>query len=344
MAFSGVLVAWISALVPQSVSLILIIVILIKSIKQLKSAKTQTLIKRMYLITNVISIIGVTAFLSFMAISFLIYYTVLSSNKVISTIATSFSWIFIYSYWLMLLCILAMLLLRLWFTFKESVFEISKYQKWILIILYLTLIICSLGFTYRPQIIVQYMSAISVILYLTLTVYGMVLFANRMYALTKMRQSSLNQHNYDENEVYEPILNKNQMKILYTTTKYMTLLSIAIISTWVAAVLFIIMIVFMGSYGLNIYTMILIYYSMSVFCIDATINIICLYLQFPFNKVYYNKYCSWCGNCCTYLFTKMILRQMKQSAVELNGSGYIPPTSNQEQSQQKELDDEQQIY
>ena len=44
-------------------------------------------------------------------------------------------------------------------------------------------------------------------------------------------------------------------------------------------------------------------------CIDSVVNITCLYLQYPFNKKYYDQYCICAGNYCTYFLTKMALNQ-----------------------------------
>ena len=43
-------------------------------------------------------------------------------------------------------------------------------------------------------------------------------------------------------------------------------------------------------------------------CIDGTINIICLYLQFPFTQKYYNKYCMCFRDCCMYLIARNTFR------------------------------------
>ena len=122
----------------------------------------------------------------------------------------------------------------------------------------------------------------------------MILFAQKMYALTQLRASSINNGSLEFNGV--------QRKLLHTTTKYMTLLALAMISTWTVTIYSIIVNIFVITTNIN---HALIYTALnSIACIDSSINIICLYLQFPFNKNYYHKYCQCFGRCFVYLLTR----------------------------------------
>ena len=133
--------------------------------------------------------------------------------------------------------------------------------------------------------------------YLALSIYGMILFASKMSALTKLRQSSTVNGRVT--------FRKDQMKVLYITTKYVTLLSIAMISTCITLL--------MGMCGKIVDLTIGLYGSpyggveLMVQAIDCVINIVCLYLQFPSSRRYYEKYCGFCQKCFTYLVTRQVL-------------------------------------
>ena len=112
------------------------------------------------------------------------------------------------------------------------------------------------------------------LLYLGLSIYGMCLFALKMHKLSKL---------------IKPIDgNEQQKKLLYTTTKFVTLLSIAMTSTWI-----IILWALIGN-TLTIVTdsgnvIIRGFLELSLVCIDSTVDIVCLYLQYQFNIRYYLK-------------------------------------------------------
>ena len=101
-----------------------------------------------------------------------------------------------------------------------------------------------------------------------------------MYALTKMRASSRMCEN-------KPVFNQGQKELLHTTTKYVSLLSFAMISTWITGTLFALALnsLLGNAFGNEIFT----FSMMSINCLDGAINTICLYLQFRFSKKYYNR-------------------------------------------------------
>ena len=151
------------------------------------------------------------------------------------------------------------------------------------------------------------------------SIYGMYLFTEKMYALTKMRASSLNKGDPDK-------FNEQQRKLLYTTTKYLTLLSIAMLSTWISGIC---------SIPLNvIYSMdnqmadksTIIDILLLLACIDSMVNIICLYLQFQFNHDYYDKYCTCFGKICTYFLMKRISNEIEKERHEISQNGVILPS------------------
>ena len=77
-------------------------------------------------------------------------------------------------------------------------------------------------------------------------------------------------------------LNQHQKDFIYATKKYLTLLSIAILSI-VTNILFLVI----RNIAYNDRTT----FALS-WIIDLAINIICLYLQYPFNKDCHDKYCA----------------------------------------------------
>ena len=204
-----------------------------------------------------------------------------------------------------------MLLMRLYFSFKESVFAITEYQKWICLVLYsLSVVTIIVQWIIDIVYIHVIMLSLGALLYLGLSMYGMIIFVQKMYQLLKMRQSSIMAQNSNS----EMQLNQQQIALLYTTTKYTLLLSIAMISTWIS--------------GANAMYRTLHTWSTEVHptgfmisSIDIVTNIICLYLQFPFNKKYYDKYCRYLVNCCTYLMTRDLKRrhykESKSSEIQL---------------------------
>ena len=196
-----------------------------------------------------------------------------------------------------------MLLLRLYFTFKNSTFEMSQCQKLLIVITCLCNI--ALASWYLPTFSVISITILGV-LYLLLSAYGMVMFVLKMYQLIKIRRNSINSNN--ANNIG---LNVEQKRLLYVTTKYTTLLCIAIISTWINYIQVIIKEVIYAIEADSPWMGILLISN----GIDSVINIVCLYLQYEFNKEYYDKYCGCLGNCCTYFITKYTLNTAKQIAI-----------------------------
>ena len=254
----------------------------------------------------------------------------------------TFIMIYFIPYFSILICILSTLLLRLYFTFKDSIFEITQYQKWILGIVfgmiffgYICSIILIIFFAFRQDIYEKkfqnsVLSRVCVGIigfsYFGLTVYGMVLFAGKMYKLASMRASSLNVGGSGLTE-----FNEQQRQLLYTTTKYVTLLSIAIISTWIN-VLFFVFVNIIYSPMMAILT-----------CLDIVINPICLWLQYKFAEKYYDRYCKCFGKCCMYLLMVREKRRQKRSGreekeendlipgIELNNKIVVTTSSSQQQ-------------
>ena len=130
----------------------------------------------------------------------------------------------------------------------------------------------------------------------------MFLFARKMYQLTNVGSFSMMDNNNDnDDDKYE--FDERERELLYATTKYVVLLSIALVSTWITFLLSWLEQIFDKNNNRDGVL------SMVYNCIDCVINILCLYLQYEFNTKYYDKYCICFGDCCAYLFTKYARRQ-----------------------------------
>ena len=220
------------------------------------------------------------------------------------------------TYLILILCVLAALLLRVHETFKQSAFGINKMQYIIFIILYSMTAISGItllsidNFNARTKgdgkTIFTYFLGIS---YFITSVYGMFVFVYKMYTLTKMRQSSIA---YGvSNEIDEDVikLNNQQMKFLQMTSKYISLLSLAIITTWITFIDNIIYGKIVKRWG---WTVIGHEIFGVQYAIDCAVNVLCLYLQYSFARKYYEKYCQCLGNCCLLILKKMAERQMRK--------------------------------
>ena len=142
----------------------------------------------------------------------------------------------------------------------------------------------------------------------------MTLFVQKMYQLFKIRQCSLDGSGIQ--------MNDRQRKLLYTSTKYVTLLSFAMVSTWMALAYG----AFVNWFGDSIIR------ARTVVIIDMDINIVCMYLQFAFNRKYYDKYCVCFGSCCSYFMDRKF-RRSHQTVMKMdkeinlgNNIVVMPPT------------------
>ena len=252
--------------VPSLISLLIILFILVTSLKQLQSdASINKFIKITYFIICISSIISV--------LSNLISGILCIQQFILGRIAWA-------SYAVTLYCILATLLLRLYFTFKDSVFQVTQSQKWMIISSYLFGIICiSIEIIIQPTFAFGWL--VAAIIYFGQTISGMALFASKMYKLSKMDKCD-----------------EHQTDLLYTTTKYVSLLCFATFSSWIVTLCMAFVGIFIPDH--DIVDILL----PSMVCMDCVVNIICLYLQYPFNDKYYKRYCICITKFCMYLITK----------------------------------------
>eukprot|EP01084_Bolivina_argentea_P036730 67918_1 len=139
-------------------------------------------------------------------------------------------------------------------------------------------------------------------LYLITSVYAMGVFGRKMYKITKSNSTSV-KNVLDPNKIK---LNKVQQQLLNRTSRYVSVLSVAILSTMMS---FVVMCYFYVRQNEASFPFIRIVVPICV-CMDTTCNMICLYLQYSFAEEYYHKYCRWCGYAWNYFFTTKTEREM----------------------------------
>ena len=245
------------------------------------------------------------------------------------------------SYLLCLLLILTTLLLRLHYTFKESIYKITKKTRNALLILYIfTIIFCTSSVclymtatitlqswdqndiknkvwtTSQSKLmpIVIYLAVIGGILYVITAIWANMIFTKNLVQLTHSRADSMfkiairsikNIHEYKRVQSKQEIdaevngmeLNDDQMRLIDSISRYVSLFTIAIITSMINVLL-----VMSGEWvnWYNGHLQILAMFS----CLDCTVNIVCLYLQYQFNIKYYNKWCKCIERCWRKYFIK----------------------------------------
>ena len=208
--------------VPSLLLLILCTYILIISIKQFQNEqKTKTTLKVLYYIAFTLGTI-IILFI-FIDSCICIAYGVRKEFPIMIAIIGAF-------YEFLAFCVLGTLLLRIYFSFKGSIFNVTKCQKRLFISLYILTGLCLAAsmITYRivgnpdklPLIwkkLYHIVTWLGTILYFTGCIIGMYLFAKKMYKLAKLKGSDNGTK-----------LNRDQLRLLYTTSKYISLLSLAV--------------------------------------------------------------------------------------------------------------------
>ena len=287
-------------LIPSTICMVIVVWIYIKSINQLKNKpKIESPIKILYHIASILSICVITfCFLGGITLCFE------SEN---SSFIPAF--IVLCLYMGIGCCVLAILLIRVHFTFKESIFKLSKCEKYSFIILY-SMTILSVLFVlsvqrgmdpvdlYGMQRILYTISAYCLIIFFSITtIYGIFIFVLKMYKLTRLRRGESTK------------LTQQQMKLLNIAAKYISLLGLAIFTTWIT---FILILMYAHTLPWNIAEIQL---FLAQFAIECAVNVICLYLQYPFAKKYYYKYCECFGR-----FWRNILVKKVERAIQLECS------------------------
>ena len=306
--------AFLITLIPSVLLLLFMILILVFSVMKLHdNDKIQAAIKILYYISCTCGIITITLII--------IYVSLVCFPSTFDAIYSGLEVVAGFVYGALLTNIHCILLSRVYLTFKKSAFKVSKYQMIIcgsLLATYLVCGCCFIGFVVAEEeiygkyrIFVTVTVALTLIAYFSLSIYGIFLFAQKMYRLSQMVRT-----NHAEGTV-----NDKQLKLLATTAKYISLLSFSIFTTWISFAFYLIIIAtnrLSGNWGL---------FGFQIFCfqigIDCCINIVCLYLQFPFTQRHYDKFCAWFGNFWLYILKAKVGKNLEtkdQQCIEMDNN------------------------
>ena len=270
--------------------ILLVLVLLIKSIREIpKLKKIQTKIKIQYYINCAFSLLCMISGALFQFVC---------TNWIDSMV--------IICYWILVGGILNTLLLRLNHTFKESVYKLSSFQSWTInITKYILLIIgiisyCLYNIFQFTDIPITYTSLLIMVtsgafIYLLLTGYALYLFANKLMILAHSRAASM-RNVADENAIK---LSQTQTKLINQTSRIVSLISIAMLTTFINAFMF------TNSNHASIILLTLTY-------IDCTVNVICLYLTYPFSTKYYDRFCGCFNKCWNHILSRSAKNKMER--------------------------------
>lgn len=134
-------------------------------------------------------------------------------------------------------------------------------------------------------------------LYVFLAVIATGTFARKMVQFTAMRSN-------DSVSGDDLKLNKQQMKMIDSTTRYCSLLHVGILTSLFATVVMIII----GDDLRKSWNIEFFQVAFSVVSVNCVINVICLYLQYPFASEYYRKYCGGIHRCFGFILTQKATR------------------------------------
>eukprot|EP01084_Bolivina_argentea_P111409 198784_1 len=242
-----------------------------------------------------------------------------------SIITLIFNSIHIVAYGIVVLVLLTTLLARLHFTFIGSMYEIQDNFKIILIIWYSLIVIITIFnialFVYTNAVAFEnmtlyrlkqarfYLSIIDMILYIGISILANVIFAKKLLHLSGLRTNSYRTVLQEDNEdiqMSDRKLNERQIKLLENITRYISLFSIAIIST-----VFIEILLFWGkesNWSEAAYVA-----SILMASFDCVVNIVCLWFSYSFNKHHYKLYCKLIDNCWAPYVKKIAKSNMQET-------------------------------
>lgn len=216
----------------------------------------------------------------------------------------------LFAYVALLTNILITLLIRIYFSFKESVFYLTKCQinicAVLLIIYLINGCVCvvilafelDIWYRYKTLWVICFKSAAAS--YFVLSLYGICLFANKIHRLYRLGEVFHSSDNDGE-------MDKQQLQLLSTASKYVSLLSFAIFTTLVSTLGYLIICVIFEKQSILEFQI----FYMQI-CIDCAINVMCLYLQFQFATECYIKLCGWFGNLWLYVFKARVKKKSER--------------------------------
>ena len=184
------------------------------------------------------------------------------------------------------LSILAIFVLKLYLTFKESVYRMSSLMMIvfgvIICVMFICILVISSFFFWVPFSVWFWAHNTLFILCTTLYVIGCVLavsfFISNLSKLAKARRISLYKSSVRKEDIK---LNPQQQQLSDIAAKYVMLFSIEIGSSLFSMMLVLAVNV---TSGLRV----------TMFTIDVFINLFCIYLQFAFAGNHYRKCCGYC--------------------------------------------------
>ena len=244
-------------------------------------------------------------------------------NENVSMIGMTCSLLF---YFIMMCALLGTLIIRLHLTFRHSIYKIPFIKQFILMIFFI-LTMCSfitaVGL-YLSCVIqwdqldtesesgdneiqsrikwVIYFAMIAWSQYIITAAFAVFLFAQNMLKLTKKRASTMRNimnPQRDINLQNETELNKSQSKYINNTSRYVSLFTWALISSFVTMLS-----PMVANYIPSVFDGRFIYLILISGSIDGTINVICLLLQYSFCNPFYYKYCKWMECCWKRIFIR----------------------------------------
>ena len=293
-----------------SIGLILSIIISIITIKCiLKMAKLNKILKYLYITSNI-------------AICLDLIFGILSPtlchlhSESVSHIMFIMGLLF---YYILMLNLLATLIYRLYITFNQSIYKITKIKKYIVnslfiitCLLFLTTMIIQCisaaliiqkklenGERRQYMLLAIYFNVTAFLTYIITSAFVVYLFARNMMKLTHSRATSM--RNVHDMNMADINLNKKQTKFIKNITRYVSLFSVALISSIFSMIWVFIVFGDVLPAGIQVTAFQLVIQES---CIDAVINLICLALQYQFATNFYEKYCKWIEWCWKRVFIK----------------------------------------
>ena len=212
-------------------------------------------------------------------------------------------------YYVLTSVIVYTLLLRVYLAFANSIYALTKYQKRMFIFLYSIIVInlladtaCEVfehhyGFSDEINIFYSISWIIFIVFTIIATFYGMYVFIQKMLKCTKIEADH---------------------EILQQTSKYISLLFLAIATTGIGMLLLSIVYRYCWGYDDPYLEAIGQQFISIIQSIDCTVNIICLSLQYSFAKEYYAKYCKCWSNIWTKFIIYITKTKRNKAAINMN--------------------------
>lgn len=224
----------------------------------------------------------------------------------------------IHLYYLLLLSLLSTLILRLYYSFKGSIYKLSSLTIKLFIISFICLIslVISHFIMYIYYIIhldqewvmtvIIYICSANILLYLLTAGIAVFLFVKKILTLIKDRAHLNVEHSVptttntefaesdqyeedEEEEEHEDMVefDKQQLKLMECTSRYVGLFSLATCTSLLAGFVILAGAISMGDEWMKYFNEIVLIFAV----IDCTMTVICLYLQYSFSTDIYKKYC-----------------------------------------------------